>query len=309
MKNKEKNNTASNHFINLDELLYTPLHAVAKSNTQLGAEMMELISSAGDIDPLDKENTVHLKTLNLAYEQINNDSLGGKVIEEIGLRVPLISMMPISGLQIKKSKIAFDAEIKKVRKNKKTNRYDMESRICSSSKESRKNGLPKLSFEIELENVPVSEGLARFIDILNVNPIPETLSTHQINERGEFLTGKDADEYKEIKALKLQQSRLNIAGEKLASLIAKKKLMFNSMLKECGIDDTFDTMFTGSKVQNDNILSKMSQVSSKPDKMSDLYEKIFQDMNTYDEIMRKSAKIESKRIHSELKYMGVIDNE
>lgn len=303
MKDKEKNNAVSNQFVNLSELLYTPLQAVAQSNMKLGTSVMDLIASTGDISPTDAENTVHLKTINLAYEQINNDSVSGKVIEEIGLRVPMISLMPISNLQIKKSKIAFDVEIKKIRKNKKTNHYDLESRICSSSKHSRKDGLPRLSFEMELESAPISEGLARFIDVLNVNPIPETLSSHHVDDNGEIITGEKAAFFQEMKELKIKEARLNVTGEKLTGLIAKKKLMFDEMLKECGQNGSFDTMFIGDETQKMSALNTMTEGYERAEQMKKLYSEINDAMNIYQKLMDKAVRFEEKRIQMELEHI------
>lgn len=104
---RKDNSKYSNNFINLDELVYTPLRAISQSNINLSGSVMDLISSTGDINPTDESNTIHLKTVNLAYEQINNDSMNGKTIEEVGLKIPLVSVLPITNLQIKKKKTEF----------------------------------------------------------------------------------------------------------------------------------------------------------------------------------------------------------
>lgn len=295
----------SNHFVNLDELVYTPLRAVAQSNVQLSGSVMDLIASTGDTNPADANDTIHLKTVNLAYEQINNDSINGKVLEEIGLKIPLISIVPITNLQVKKTKVAFDAEIKKTKKNKKTkNHYNMEARICSPLKQRRKDdGLPKISFEIELENVAVPEGMARFVDILNANPIPETLSSKQINDSGEVITGDDAVYYQKLKDLRLNEYKLNLAGEKLSGLIATKKLKFDTLLKQNEQQSTFDSLFSSNEEDNKKMLEKVSKQCSNPQEMKELYINILDAMKTYQKIMDKAIESSDQRIQMEIEHI------
>lgn len=294
----------SNNFVNIDELVYAPLKAVAQSNTQLSGSIMDLIADTGDINPSDENDTIHLKTVNLAYEQINNDSTNGKVIEEIGLKIPLISIVPITNLQVKKANIAFDAEIKKTGKSKKTNRYNMEARICSSAKQRRKDdGVPKISFEIELENTIVPEGMARFVDILNANPIPETLSSRQINDNGEVVTGDDALYYKTMKKLRAKEIKLNITGENLLGLISTQKLKFDNILRKSDSRHTFDTLFVNDETADNEMLGSILSHCSDKEELVSLYNKIRDAMNTYKKIMDKSFELSEQRIQMEIEHI------
>lgn len=269
---RKDNSKYSNNFINLDELVYTPLRAISQSNINLSGSVMDLISSTGDINPTDENNTIHLKTVNLAYEQINNDSMNGKTIEEVGLKIPLVSVLPITNLQIKKTKLNFDAEIKKIHRDNKNNKYIMESRVCASSKQRRKDdGLPKLSFEIELESVPISEGMARIVDILNANPIPQILSSKQVDDRGEIVVGEEAEYYQKMKLLKSKEARINRISDKLTSLIAKKKLMFDNNINMLESQGKFDTLFGEKEIENQAVLKKVASRCKNPEEIVKLY--------------------------------------
>lgn len=57
-------------FILLDDLVYAPLHALAKSNQQLRAQVVEAIKSMGVSRLNGQEETIQLKNLNIAYEQV-----------------------------------------------------------------------------------------------------------------------------------------------------------------------------------------------------------------------------------------------
>lgn len=308
---KKDCNKYSNNFINLEDLVYTPLHAISQSNTNLSKSVIDLIASTGNINPTDTDNTIHLKTINLAYEQINNDSMNGKIIEEIGLKVPLVSMLPITNLQVKKTKLSFDAEIKRVHKDNKNNKYIMESRVCSKSKQRRKDdGLPKLSFEIELESVPIPEGMARIVDVLNANPIPEILSSKQLNDKGEVVVGEEAAYYNKMKALKLKETKINRTADKLTALITKKKLMFDNLINQNEKQGKFDTLFTENEADNQVILEKVAKSCTNADEAIKIYNNIRKIQNVYKELLSKALKISEIKIYNEFEHIKKeIENE
>lgn len=308
---RKDSNKYSNNFINLDDLVYTPLRAISQSNINLSGSVMDLISSTGDINPTDESNTIHLKTVNLAYEQINNDSMNGKTIEEVGLKIPLVSVLPITNLQIKRTKINFDAEIKKIHRDYKNNKYIMESRVCASSKQRRKDdGLPKLSFEIELESVPISEGMARIVDILNANPIPQILSTKQVDDRGEVVVGEKAEYYQKIKLLKSKEARINRIADKLTSLIAKKKLIFDNNMNALENQGKYDSLFGENEIENQAILEKVAGRCKNPEEIIKLYNDINYIQKLYHDLMDKSVKLSETKVQYELEHIRKeIDNE
>ena len=273
--------------------------------------MIDLIASTGNINPTDTDNTIHLKTINLAYEQINNDSMNGKIIEEIGLKVPLVSMLPITNLQVKKTKLSFDAEIKRVHKDNKNNKYIMESRVCSKSKQRRKDdGLPKLSFEIELESVPIPEGMARIVDVLNANPIPEILSSKQLDDKGEVVVGEEAAYYNKMKALKLKETKINRTADKLTALITKKKLMFDNIINQNEKQGKFDTLFTENEADNQVILEKVAKSCTNADEAIKIYNNIRKIQNVYKELLSKALKISEIKIYNEFEHIKKeIENE
>lgn len=308
---RKDNSKYSNNFINLDDLVYTPLHAISQSNINLSGSVMDLIASTGSIDPADESNTIHLKTVSLAYEQINNDSMNGKTIEEVGLKIPLVSILPITNLQVKKTKLSFDAEIKKIHRDNKNKKYIMESRVCSCSKQRRKyDGLPKLSFEIELESVPVPEGMARIIDLLNANPIPEILSSKQIDDKGEVVVGEEAEYYQKMKLLKSKEARINRISDKLTSLIAKKKLMFDNYINSNENQGKFDTLFTDNESENHAVLEKAAGRCSNSKEVIKLYNDINYVQKLYHDLMDKAMQLSENKVKYELEHIKKeIDNE
>lgn len=64
-------------FIPLDDLVYAPLHALARSNEQLRARVVDTIKNMGTLRQNGKEETVQLSNMNIAYEQIRPEGEEG----------------------------------------------------------------------------------------------------------------------------------------------------------------------------------------------------------------------------------------
>lgn len=86
-------------FIPLDDLVYAPLHALALSNEQLRARVVDSIKSMGTIKHTGTEETVHLHNINLAYEQVRPESNEGYSVDNLQVQVPLLSIIPITNLR------------------------------------------------------------------------------------------------------------------------------------------------------------------------------------------------------------------
>lgn len=65
-------------FIPLDDLVYAPLHALAKSNRQLRAQVVEAIKSMGVLRQNGTEETVCLNNINIAYDQVRPEGEEGR---------------------------------------------------------------------------------------------------------------------------------------------------------------------------------------------------------------------------------------
>ena len=100
------------NFIPLDDLVYAPLHALAQSNQQLKAQVLETIRSMGTLRLNGAEETVQLENLNIAYEQVRQEGDEGYSVDNLLLQVPLLSLVPMASLQVEKAEIDFSAEVR-----------------------------------------------------------------------------------------------------------------------------------------------------------------------------------------------------
>lgn len=105
-------------FIPIDDLVYAPLHALAKSNHRLRSEIVEAIRSMGTSKQVGQEEVIHLNNINIAYDQIRPEGEEGYSVDNLQVQVPLLSIVPVTNLGVEKAEIGFSTEIKAVNNEK-----------------------------------------------------------------------------------------------------------------------------------------------------------------------------------------------
>jgi len=220
----DKKNNAQNT-MELKELVYAPIYAVSEANMRLGSNIVDFIATTGDINADETgKQVVHLKTMQMQYQQLRNDADDNTVSERIGLEVPLLSIYPLSSLKIAKSKISFDVEVKNIINS--GDSAKIMAQVCSKKERSSSNQ-PRFHFNVELESVPVSEGLARFVDTLNAQAVPKRINTKPLDDSGNALTGKELEEYKQRMELIDRETELNKKLNEIKEMIRTKNISMN----------------------------------------------------------------------------------
>jgi hypothetical protein len=217
-----------NNAVELKELVYAPLHAVSEANMRLSTNIVDFVASTGDLDADSAGNTmVNLKTIQMQYQQLRSDSEDNAVAERIGLELPLLSIYPLSSLRVSKTKIAFDVEVKDTRVE--NNSVKVYTQVCARSPRDGANHA-RFSFEVELESVPVSEGLARFVDTLNAKATPKRLHAKPLDESGNALTGKDLEDYNKRMELAEREKELERRLGEAKEIIRSKNSVLNAKI-------------------------------------------------------------------------------
>jgi phosphoenolpyruvate carboxylase len=193
--------------VNLKQLVYSSLEAVTDANMKMNQTMIDTVMKFSDNMGHDDDGypIVQLKTLQLVYDQLRHDDLDMLCTEKIGLEVPLLSMMPLSSLQISKSKIKFATEVQEVESN--SGGVDIYTKVASAESE-RGEQCARIDFEIELESEPVTEGLARVLDQLGQNFIPNVHKMDPVDSDGAKLEEVDREIYEKRKQLWRREQRL-----------------------------------------------------------------------------------------------------
>lgn len=190
---KQQSGEGVQQLVELRDIVYAPLSAVSFANIQLSSNIVDFLSATGDAstDQLGK-TTVSLRTIQMLYESVKNDANDNAVADSISLELPLLSIFPLSTLKVSRSKISFSTQVRDVQSVE--GRPKILAQLAGGDAK-RTGNTPKINFEVELEGVPVAEGLARFVDTLNANAVPKQLARRPLDERGNKLTGAELRRY------------------------------------------------------------------------------------------------------------------
>ena len=226
MKDKKQMDNA----IELHDLVYAPLGAIADANIRLSSSIVDFLANTGDLSTsLTGEKVVKLRTIQMMYEQLRNDALDNSVADCIGLEIPLLSIFPLSALKVSKTKVMFGAEIKSMKTGEDGLKIFTQ---VSSSNQRQGAAQPRISYEVELDSSIVSEGLARFVDILNTQAIPKRLYSKPVDGTGKKLTGKELEDYERMMGLKRKESDLNSKLNEVREMI---RVQNNALQLETGM--------------------------------------------------------------------------
>jgi hypothetical protein len=223
--------TQMDNTLELKDLVYAPLRAASDANIRLSAGIVDFLASTGDLSrDANGKAVVQLKTIQMLYEQLRTDSMDNTVADSIGLEVPLLSIYPLSSLKISKTKVAFDAEIRSFSVT--DGDVKIYTQVCAKNERDGANQA-RVSYKIELDSAPISEGLARFIDTLNTQAIPKLMSSKPVDNSGRRLSGTELEEYERQAEFRARENKLLAKLNDLKELTRAKN---NALKLETGMD-------------------------------------------------------------------------
>lgn len=223
-----ENTYMGNDFIELKNLIYAPLEALAESNFQLQRSTLRALQEMGTLKKDGDESIIHLKTTNLAYEHIKPEQDDGYSVENIQLQVPTISLIPLNNLAVKKAEIDFSTEIHV--NNDEENSFQIYARICSP--EQRKTDFfPKVSYKMKVESLPATEGFLRILDMLGSSQVGRQLENKMILPDGSI----QSEEMQ-----KLYQDKMVIRN-RINSLQTLYKTITNRIMQIQNMSDSLET--------------------------------------------------------------------
>lgn len=207
-------------FIPLDDLVYAPLHALAKSNEQLRAQVVEAIKNMGTIRQNGQEEVVCLNNINIAYEQVRPEGENGYSVDNMQMQVPLLSIIPITNLNVKKAEIDFSTEVK-AQKGENGN-CDITARICSPEQR-ESDFLPRVSYKMQISSVPATEGVMRLSDIFSSNHIAKKVDTTPVAVDGNLGSDDQKNTWQEVAKLKAKIKKLKELYGKISDMISEQE--------------------------------------------------------------------------------------
>lgn len=245
-----------NDFILLDDLVYAPLHALAKSNCRLRAEVVEAIRSMGIAKQNGQEEVIHLDNLNIAYDQIRPEGEDGYSVDNLQVQVPLMSIIPITNLSVDKAEIDFSTEIKAVN-NEETGETKINARICSPSQR-ESDFLPKVSYKLQVSSIPATEGILRLTDALSANQVAKKIDTTPVAIDGDMGSADQKNTVQRIKELKTKIGKLKQLHQKISDMIAEQERLYQ-ISKDSFAEDTYEFDKDKYMMAQSNIINRIME--------------------------------------------------
>ena len=252
-------NVIDSDFIPLEDLVYAPLYALAKSNQQLKSNIIEFIKSMGKAEHTNKEEIIHLDHMNIAYDQVKQDEEGYSV-DNLQLEVPLLSIIPMNQLNVDKAEIDFSTEVKAVvdKENQKT---QIQARICSPSQR-ESDFLPKVSYKLQVQSLPATEGILRLIDSLSSSQVAKKLNTRPVAVTGDWGSEEQKKVLHETKKLKAKMNRLKQLYQKINDMIAEQEKL-SQISTDCFVEDTYEFDKDKYLMAQSNIVNRIMEYQEK----------------------------------------------
>lgn len=223
-------------FISLDDLVYAPLHALAQSNHRLRAQIVDAIKSMGTSRQNGQEETIHLNNINFAYDQLRPEEEGYSV-DSLQVQVPLLSIVPVSNLNVDKAWIDFSTEIKTVN-NEETGERGINARICAPSQRDS-DFLPRVSYRLKVSSIPATEGILRLTDALSSSQVAKKLDSRPVAITGDLGSDEQKNVLDRTKKLKAKINRLKQLHQKISDMIDEQEKL-HQISKDAFLEDTYE---------------------------------------------------------------------
>ncbi len=207
-------------FIPIDDLVYAPLHALAKANQKLREQVVDALKNLGEVKQNGQEETVQLDNINIAYEQVRPEGNEGYSVDNMQVQVPLLSIVPVANLNVEKAEIGFSAEVKVVDESE--GRHRINARICSPEQRDS-DFLPRVSYKLKVGTIPATEGIMRLTDILSANQVAKQLDTTPVAVDGNLGSDEQKSIFQEVGRLKAKIKKLQQLSGKISNMISEQE--------------------------------------------------------------------------------------
>lgn len=216
----EDSSYQESEFIPLDDLVYAPLHALAKSNQQLRAQVVDAIKSMGTLRQNGQEEIVRLNNINIAYEQVRPEGEEGYSVDNLQMQVPLLSIVPLTNLNVEKAEIDFSTEVRAEKKDE--GECAITARICSPEQR-ESDFLPRVSYKLQITSLPATEGIMRLTDTLSSNQIAKKTDTTPVAVDGNLGSTDQKNTWQEVSKMKAKIKKLKQLYQKISDMIAEQE--------------------------------------------------------------------------------------
>lgn len=209
-------------FMSLDDLVYAPLHALASSNQLLREQVITAVKSMGTLKQNGSEESIRLNNLNIAYEQVHPEGEESYSVDNLQVQVPLLSIVPVTNLNVEKAEIDFATEVK-VEKDG-DGKCSIMARICSPEQR-ESDFLPRVSYKLQVSSLPATEGILRLTDMLSSNQIAKKTDTTPVAVDGNLGSDEQKERWQEVSKIKAKIKKLKQLYQKVSEMITEQERM------------------------------------------------------------------------------------
>ncbi len=211
-----QNGYRDSEFMPLDDLVYAPLHALAKSNQHLREQVIEAIKDMGTVRKNGTEESLCLNNLNVAYDQIRPEGDEGYSVDNLQMQVPLLSIIPITNLNVDKAEIDFSAEVKA--ENAEEGKKQITARVCAPEQRDS-DFLPRVTYKVLVKSLPATEGIMRLTDILSSNQIAKKIDSTPVAVDGNLGSEEQKSTWQDVTMLRTKVKKLKRLYQKINNMI------------------------------------------------------------------------------------------
>jgi predicted transcriptional regulator len=213
-------------------LVYAPLHALALSNQQLRAQVVDAIRSMGTVKKNGGEEAVSLNNINIAYEQVRPEGEEGYTVDNLQMQVPLLSIVPITNLNVENAEIDFSTEVKAEKGE--DGKCDITARICSPEQRDS-DFLPRVSYKMKINSLPATEAIMRITDQLSSNQIAKRMDSTPVAVDGNLGSDEQKSIMQDVSKLKGKIKKLKQLYQKISDMISEQENMME--LSQAGFEE------------------------------------------------------------------------
>lgn len=235
-KGRFENSYEDSDFIPLDDLVYAPLHALAKSNRQLRAQVVDAIRSMGTLCQNGSEETLRLNNINISYDQVRPEAEEGCSVDNLQLQVPLLSIVPVTNLNVEKAEIDFSTEVKAQQEENGPCR--ILARICAPQQRDS-DFLPRVTYKLQIESLAATEGVMRLTDMLSASPVAKKTDTTPVAVDGNPGSQEQKHTRLAVAKMRAKVKKLKQLYQKISDMIAEQERL-QQISREAFEENTYD---------------------------------------------------------------------
>ena len=143
-------------------------------------------------------------------------------MDNLQMQVPLLSIVPITNLNVEKAEIDFSTEVKAEKGE--DGKCAVTARICSPEQR-ESDFLPRVSYKMKLRSIPATEGVLRLTDLLSANQIAKKTDTTPVAVDGNLGSEEQKNTWQEVTRLKAKIKKLKQLYQKISDMIAEQERM------------------------------------------------------------------------------------